>query len=77
MLAAFECGAGVDPFSATGCQQSESFGEPQIGEAGSLFETGYGLLEDVLSLSKAVPPPETATFSRRSTAIARRVSFMD
>jgi hypothetical protein len=74
MLAAFECGAGVIPFSQW-VSQSESFNSRKSEKLDLYFHIGYGLLEDLLSLNQNRPPTRNRDVHSRLTAIANRIEF--
>jgi DNA polymerase-3 subunit delta' len=74
LLAAFECGAGVTPFS-NWLQQSESFGNRKSEKLDYYLKLAYGLLEDVLAVGEGRPPVQHRDIQHRIAAIAQRVDF--
>ncbi len=74
LLAAFECAAGLTPFS-TWVQESESFANRKSEKLDSYLKLAYGLLEDVLSVSHDRPALVHRDIQHRVTAISQRVSF--
>jgi DNA polymerase-3 subunit delta' len=74
LLAAFECAAGVTPFSAW-VQQSESFAGRKSEKLDYYVKLAYGLLEDVLAAGQGKPPVQHRDIQPRITVIAQRVDF--
>ena len=74
VLAAFECSAGVIPFSAW-VQQSEGFSSKKSEKLDPYIDLSYHLLDDVLALSYGRPVLRNRDIEPRVTAIAERVTF--
>jgi DNA polymerase III subunit delta' len=74
ILAAFECGAGVTPFS-TWVQQSESFGTRKSERLDLYLKPAYAVLEDILRLWQGVPGIKNRDIERRIEAISQVVTF--
>lgn len=74
LLAAFECAAGLAPFSHW-IQQSEAFANRKSEKLDYYLKPAYGLLEDVLSVANGQPPAQHRDIQPRIAAIAQRVSF--
>jgi DNA polymerase III subunit delta' len=74
LLAAFECAAGLAPFSHW-IQHSESFANRKSEKLDYYLKPAYGLLEDVLSVANGKPPAQHRDIQPRIAAIAQRVSF--
>ncbi len=74
LLAAFECGAGLAPFS-TWLQRSESFSSRKTEKLEGYLKLGYGLLEDILSSLHGRAPLRNRDIETRIVKIARHVSF--
>ena len=74
LLAAFECAAGIAPFSHW-IQHSESFANRKSEKLDYYLKPAYGLLEDVLSVANGKPPAQHRDIQPRIAAIAQRVSF--
>jgi DNA polymerase-3 subunit delta' len=74
LLAAFECGAGIKPFSSW-VQESESFANRKSEKLDSYLKLAYGLLEDVLAVSQGQPAAVHRDIQQRVAILAQRVSF--
>ena len=74
LLAAFECAAGLAPFSHW-IQHSESFANRKSEKLDYYLKPAYGLLEDVLGVANGKPPAQHRDIQPRIAAIAQRVSF--
>jgi DNA polymerase-3 subunit delta' len=74
LLAAFECGAGLKPFSSW-VQESESFANRKSEKLDFYLKLAYGLLEDVLAVSQGQPAAVHRDIQQRVAALAQRVSF--
>jgi DNA polymerase III subunit delta' len=74
MLAAFECGSGITPFS-TWVQQSESFGSQKSERLDLYLKPAYAVLEDVLRLWQGTPKIKNLDVERRIQCISRVVTF--
>jgi DNA polymerase-3 subunit delta' len=74
LLAAFECGSGVTPFSSW-IQQSESFANRKSEKLDYYLKMAYGLLEDVLAAGQGKPPVQHRDIQPRIAGIAQRVDF--
>lgn len=74
LMTAFECGAGMQPFSAW-LQNSESFASRKTEKLDDYLKLGYGLLEDVLCLQLNQPAIRHRDMESRIAAISRRVTF--
>jgi DNA polymerase-3 subunit delta' len=74
LLAAFECGAGLKPFSSW-VQESESFANRKSEKLDFYLKLAYGLLEDVLAVSQGQPAAVHRDIQQRVVALAQRVSF--
>ena len=74
LLAAFECAAGIVPFSHW-IQHSESFANRKSEKLDYYLKLAYGLLEDVLSVANGKPPVQHRDIQPRIAAIAQHVSF--
>jgi DNA polymerase III subunit delta' len=74
MLAAFECGAGLTPFSAW-VQHSESFGASRSEKLEVYLKLGYGLLRDILSIWNGRAPVKNRDVQKQLTQIAGAVTF--
>ncbi len=74
MLAAFECGAGLIPFSGW-VQQSESFSAKKSEKLDLFLRPAYDLLEDVLAARVGHPVARNRDIQARVRAIADRTTF--
>lgn len=74
VLAAFECSAGVTPFSVW-VQQSEGFSSKKSEKLDPYIDLSYYLLDDVLALSYGRPVLRNRDIEPRVAAIAERVTF--
>lgn len=74
MLAAFDCSAGLTPFSSW-VQASESFGARKSEKLETYLKIGYGVLEDALALLYGAPVVRNRDVEPRIAALARAVSF--
>ena len=74
LLAAFECAAGLVPFSDW-IQRSESFANRKSEKLDFYLKPAYGLLKDVLSVSSGRPPAQHRDIQPRIATLAQRVSF--
>ena len=74
LLAAFECGAGLTPFSSW-IQSSESFGSRKSEKLDDYLKLAYGLLEDVLAALLGRPAVRNRDIEQRITGISQRVTF--
>ncbi|HMF77641.1 MAG TPA: AAA family ATPase [Bryobacteraceae bacterium] len=74
LLAAFECGAGLTPFSSW-VQESESFANRKSEKLDLYLKLAYGLLGDVLAVSQGQSAAVHRDIQQRIAAIAQRVSF--
>ena len=74
ILAAFECAAGIIPFSAW-VQHSESFSNSRSEKLESYLKLAYGLLRDILAAWHGKPPVINRDVAQRITAIAETVPF--
>jgi DNA polymerase-3 subunit delta' len=74
LMTAFECGAGMRPFSAW-IQDSESFGSRKSEKLDDYLMLGYGLLEDVLSVQLRHSAVRNRDIQPQIAEISRRVTF--
>ncbi|HEX3685912.1 MAG TPA: AAA family ATPase [Bryobacteraceae bacterium] len=74
MLAAFECGAGLSPFSAW-VQHSENFGARKSEKLETYLKIGYGILEDTLAGLYDRPPVRNRDVEQRIVALSNAVNF--
>jgi DNA polymerase-3 subunit delta' len=74
VLAAFECSAGVIPFSAW-VQQSEAFSAKKSEKLDPYIALSYHLLDDVLAASYSRPVLRNRDVQPRVAAIAERATF--
>jgi DNA polymerase-3 subunit delta' len=74
MLAAFECGAGLTPFS-TWVGQSESFNASRSEKLEAYVKLGYLLLRDILAVWYGRGPVSNRDIQARIAQIAGAVSF--
>lgn len=74
ILAAFECAAGLIPFSAW-VQQSESFSNSRSEKLEFYLKLAYGLLRDILAAWHGKPPVVNRDVTPRIAALAKAVSF--
>jgi DNA polymerase III subunit delta' len=74
VLSAFECGAGITPFS-TWVQQSEFFGTRKSERLDLYLKPAYAVLEDVLRLWQGVPGIKNRDVEQRIHAISQVVTF--
>lgn len=74
LMTAFECGAGMHPFSAW-IQNSESFGSRKSEKLDDYIKLAYGLLEDVLCVQLEHPAVRNRDIQPQITAISQRVTF--
>ncbi|MBV8072255.1 MAG: AAA family ATPase [Acidobacteriaceae bacterium] len=74
LMAAFECGAGMKPFSHW-VQHSEAFANRKSEKLDGYLRVGYGLLEDVLSAQLRRPPVRNRDIEAQIAALAARVTF--
>lgn len=74
LLAAFECGAGLTPFS-TWVQHSEAFGMSRSEKLESYLKLAYGLIGDVLVLRHGRTPHKNRDVQTRLEKIAEVVNF--
>jgi DNA polymerase-3 subunit delta' len=74
MIAAFECGAGLLPFSGW-VQSSESFNNRKSEKLEFYLKIAYGLLEDLLSMREGRTAVRNRDIEPVIAAIAARVSF--
>jgi DNA polymerase-3 subunit delta' len=74
LLAAFECAAGLIPFSAW-VQQSESFNNSRSERLESYLKPAYSLLRDILAAWHGKPPAVNCDVMPRVAALAKAVSF--
>jgi DNA polymerase-3 subunit delta' len=73
LLAAFECGAGIAPFSAW-VQQSEPFGMSKSEKLDLYLKLAYGILEDVLMLSLGRNAAKNRDEQQRLQRLAEKVN---
>jgi DNA polymerase III subunit delta' len=74
LLTAFECGAGIAPFSAW-VQQAELFSAKRSEKLEFYLKLAYGLLEDILALAHGRPPVRNRDLQQRIGRISERVTF--
>jgi DNA polymerase III subunit delta' len=74
VLAAFECAAGITPFS-NWVQQSESFGTRKSERLDLYLKLSYAVLEDVLRMWQGHPTIKNRDVERRIQAISQAVTF--
>jgi DNA polymerase III subunit delta' len=74
VLAAFECAAGIIPFSAW-LQQSEAFTAKKSERLDLYLRPAYDLLEDILAVSQNQGLRRNRDIQSRIEAIAKRASF--
>jgi DNA polymerase-3 subunit delta' len=74
MLAAFECGAGLSPFS-NWVQHSENFGARKSEKLETYLKIGYSVLEDTLAGLYGKPPVRNRDVEQRIAALSRTVNF--
>jgi DNA polymerase-3 subunit delta' len=74
MLAAFECGAGLAPFSDW-VQKSESFGGRKTEKLDLYLKPAYGLIEEILTVMQGKRASRHVDIQHKVTAIAQRVNF--
>ncbi len=74
VLAAFECSAGIVPFSSW-VQQSEAFSAKKSEKLDPYIDLSYHLLEDVLAVSYNRPLLRNRDIQPRVAAIAGRATF--
>lgn len=74
LLAAFECGAGLTPFS-TWVQHSESFSASRSEKLEAYLKIGYGLLQDMLAVLHGHDPAKNRDVQARVTKVAEAVNF--
>jgi DNA polymerase-3 subunit delta' len=74
ILSAFECAAGLVPFSAW-VQHSESFSNSRSEKLEWYLKPAYGLLRDILAAWHGKPPVVNRDVAQRIAAIAKTVSF--
>jgi DNA polymerase-3 subunit delta' len=74
LLAAFECAAGLAPFSDW-VQQSESFNSRKSEKLDLYLKLAYGILEDLLSTSCSRSPVRNRDIQDRLERLAARVNF--
>lgn len=74
MLAAFECAAGLAPFS-TWVQNSEPFAASKSEKLEGYLKLTYGILEDILAALYGRAAAKNRDVQQRITAIAQAVSF--
>jgi DNA polymerase III subunit delta' len=74
VLAAFECAAGITPFS-NWVQQSESFGTRKSERLDLYLKLSYAVLEDVLRTWQGHPAIKNRDVERRIQAISQAVTF--
>jgi DNA polymerase III subunit delta' len=74
LLAAFECGSGLRPFSGW-LQESESFANRKSEKLDFYLKPAYGLLEDILAVSEGRPATVHRDIQQKIAAIAQRAGF--
>jgi len=74
VLAAFECAAGVTPFSSW-VQQSEVFGGKKSEKLDLYLKPAYQILEDILAASQDRPLLRNRDIQQRIQALSERASF--
>ena len=74
VLAAFECAAGVIPFSAW-VGQSEAFNSSRSEKLELYLKIAYGVLRDILAAANGVPPAGNRDVQPRIVKIAQSVNF--
>jgi DNA polymerase III subunit delta' len=74
ILSAFECAAGLIPFSAW-VQHSEPFSNSRSEKLESYLRLAYGLLRDVLAAWHGKPPAINRDVAQRIAKIAETVGF--
>ena len=74
MLAAFDCGAGLSPFSAW-IQHSENFGTRKSEKLETYLRIGYGILEDALAVLYGRRPVRNRGVEQRIAALSEAVGF--
>ncbi len=74
VLAAFECSAGLIPFSSW-VQQSEAFSAKKSEKLDPYIALSYHLLDDILAVSYQRPVKRNRDIQSRVAAIADRVAF--
>lgn len=74
MLTAFECGAGLSPFSKW-IEHSENFGARKSEKLEAYLRIGYGLLEDALAATHGRAAVRNRDIEQRIAALARAVNF--
>jgi DNA polymerase-3 subunit delta' len=74
ILAAFECGAGLTPFSAW-VQSSEPFGMSRSEKLDNYLKLAYGVLEDIVAASYSRTISKNRDVESRIVNIARAVNF--
>jgi len=74
MLAAFECAAGLVPFSAW-IQQYEPFSTKKSEKLDLFIKPAYALLQDILATSHGHPLPRNSDIKQRITQIAKATDF--
>jgi DNA polymerase III subunit delta' len=74
LLAAFECGAGLVPFS-TWVQHSESFSTSRSEKLDGYLKLAYGIIEDILATLHGKAAAKNRDVQQRITAIAHAVSL--
>jgi DNA polymerase-3 subunit delta' len=74
LLAAFECGAGLQPFSSW-LRESESFANRKSEKLDFYLKLAYGLLEDVLAISQGRPAAVHRDIQQRVVVLGQRVNF--
>jgi len=74
MLAAFECGAGLTPFSDW-VQKSESFGNRKTEKLDLYLKPGYALIQEILAVMQGKGASRHIDIAQKITAIAQRVDF--
>jgi DNA polymerase-3 subunit delta' len=74
MLAAFECAAGLSPFS-TWIQHSENFLARKSEKLEAYLKLGYDLLEDVLAIRQGKRPIRNGDIETRIVPLSNAVNF--
>lgn len=74
MLTAFECGAGLVPFSAW-VQQSEAFSSKKAEKLDLYTKPAYDLLGDILAASHDRPPVRNRDIEQRIAHLAERTTY--
>lgn len=74
MLTAFECGAGLLPFSAW-VQQSEGFSSKKSEKLDLYTKPAYDLLEDILAALHHQPPVRNRDIDARITRLSERTTY--